>query len=37
VTLQLADRSLMTCYAIEAYLRQPPEHVVTETVRGKLP
>lgn len=37
VTLQLADRSLLTSYAIEAYLHQPPEHVVTETVRWRLP
>lgn len=37
VTLQLADRSLLTSYAIEAYLHQSPEHVVTETVRWQLP
>lgn len=37
VTLQLPDRSLITCYAIEAYLHQPPENVVTEVVRWRLP
>jgi hypothetical protein len=40
VTLQLPDRSLLTCYSIEAYAysRQPPhENVVTEVVRWNLP
>ena len=38
VTLQLADRSLLTCYCVEAYWRQqPPENVVTEVVRWNLP
>lgn len=37
VTIQLADRSLVTCYAVEAYLKQPPENVVTEVVRWELP
>lgn len=37
VTLQLKDRSLITAYAITAYLRQPPEKTVTEVVRWRLP
>ncbi len=37
VTVQLADHSLVTCYAITAYSKEPPRHVVTEVVRWKLP
>jgi hypothetical protein len=38
VTRQLPDRSLLTCYAAEAYYRDPPPgNVVTEVVRWKLP
>jgi photosystem II stability/assembly factor-like uncharacterized protein len=37
VTLQLADRSLITCYALEAYWKQDPDTVVTEVVRWRLP
>ncbi len=37
VTLQLADGSLITSYAITAYLRQPPETTVTEVVRWHMP
>ena len=39
VTLQLADRSLLTCYCVEAYWRQEPpaNSVVTEVVRWNLP
>lgn len=37
VTIQLADRSLLTAYAITAYLEQPPQKTVTEVVRWKLP
>jgi hypothetical protein len=37
VTVQLADGSLLTCYAAEAYLREPPGNVVTEVVRWELP
>jgi hypothetical protein len=38
VTRQLADGSLLTCYANEAYWRDlPPGNVVTEVVRWELP
>ncbi|MAV38038.1 MAG: hypothetical protein CMJ59_21585 [Planctomycetaceae bacterium] len=37
VTLQLADGSLLTGYALTAYLKQPPDMFVTETVRWRLP
>ena len=37
VTLQLADGSLITSYAITAYLKQPPETTVTEVVRWEMP
>jgi hypothetical protein len=37
VTLQLKNRSLITAYALTAYLRQPPETTSTETVRWELP
>jgi len=37
VTLQLEDQSLITSYAITAYLKQPPETTVTEVVRWKMP
>ena len=37
VTLQLADASLITTYAITAYLKQPPQKTVTEVVRWKMP
>jgi photosystem II stability/assembly factor-like uncharacterized protein len=37
VTIQLADHSLLTAYAITAYIKQPPEKTVTEIVRWKLP
>ena len=36
-TLQLSDRSLLTVYALTAYLEQPPETTVTEVVRWRLP
>jgi hypothetical protein len=37
-TVQLADGSLLTCYAAEAYYREPsPGNVVTEVVRWELP
>jgi hypothetical protein len=37
-TVQLVDRSLLTCYCVEAYWREPPpSNVVTETVRWDLP
>ena len=37
VTIQLADQSLLTAYAITAYLEQPPQTTVTEVVKWKLP
>ena len=37
VTVQLKDNSLMTSYAITAYLKQPPETTVSEVVRWRLP
>ena len=37
VTIQLAAHSLLTAYAITAYIKQPPEKTVTEIVRWKLP
>jgi hypothetical protein len=37
VTVQLADRSLITCYAIEAYSEQPPDKLVTEVIHWRLP
>jgi hypothetical protein len=38
VTVQLADGSLLTCYAAEVYWREPPpENVVTEVVHWELP
>jgi hypothetical protein len=38
VTVQLADGSLLTSYAAEAYYRDPPpSNVVTEVVRWELP
>jgi hypothetical protein len=37
VSLQLPDRSLITCYAIEAYSQQQPDKFVTEVVRWELP
>ncbi len=37
VTLQLADGSLITSYAITAYLKQPPGTTVTEVVRWSMP
>jgi hypothetical protein len=36
-TAKLADGSLLTCYAAEAYLHEPPGNVVTEVVRWELP
>ncbi|MEE3370425.1 MAG: sialidase family protein [Planctomycetota bacterium] len=36
-TLQLKDESLLTVYALTAYLRQPPETTATEVVRWRLP
>jgi hypothetical protein len=36
VTLQLDDGSLVTAYALTAYLKQPPDMFVTETVRWRL-
>ena len=37
VTVELADSSLVTGYALTAYLKQPPDMFVTETVRWRLP
>jgi hypothetical protein len=38
VTVQLADHSLITCYSIDAYWREPlPGNVVTEVVHWELP
>ena len=37
VTLQLADHSLITAYALTAYLHQSPGAFVTEVVRWRLP
>ena len=37
VTVQLDDGSLLTGYALTAYLKQPPDKFVTETVRWRLP
>ena len=37
VTLQLDDGSLVTAYALTAYLKQPPDMFVTETVHWRLP
>ena len=37
VTVQLVDGSLLTGYALTAYLKQPPDKFVTETVRWRLP
>ncbi|MCH2125861.1 MAG: glycoside hydrolase [Pirellulaceae bacterium] len=37
VTLQLPDRSLITSYALTAYLNQPPDKTATEVVRWRLP
>ena len=37
VTLQLDDGSLLTAYALTAYLKQPRDMFVTETVRWQLP
>jgi hypothetical protein len=37
VTLQLADASLITSYAITAYVKQPPDRSVTEVVRWRMP
>ena len=37
VTLQLGDGSLVTAYAVTAYLKQPPDLYVTETVRWRFP
>ena len=37
VTLQLKDRSLLTAYALTAFLLQPPETTATEVVRWRLP
>ena len=37
VTLQLKDRSLITAYALTAYLHQPPETTATEIVHWRLP
>jgi hypothetical protein len=37
VTLQLRDNSLVTSYAITAFLKQPPETTVSEVVRWRLP
>ena len=36
-TLQLRDQSLLTVYALTAYLLQPPETTATEVVRWRLP
>jgi len=37
VTLQLKDGSLLTAYALTAYLKQPPDRFVTEVVRWRWP
>ena len=37
VTVQLDDASLLTGYALTAYLKQPPDMFVIETVRWRLP
>ena len=37
VTLQLPDGSLITSYALTAYLNQPPDLYVCEVVRWRLP
>ncbi len=37
VTLQLNDGSLLTAYALTAYLNQPPDLYVTEVVRWRWP
>lgn len=37
VTLQLPEGDLITCYAITAYLKQPPETTVCEALRWKMP
>ena len=37
VTLQLKDGSLLTAYALTAYLNQPPDSYVTEVVRWLWP
>ena len=37
VTLQLNDGSLLTAYALTAYLKQPPDLFVTEVVRWRWP
>ena len=37
LTLQLRDQSLLTAYALTAYLKQPPETTATEVVRWPLP
>ena len=37
VTLQLKDGSLLTAYALTAYLDQPPDLYVTEVVRWRWP
>ena len=37
LTLQLRDQSLLTAYALTAYLKQPPETTATEVVRWRLP
>lgn len=37
VTLQLSDGSLLTSYAVTAYLHQPPAIYVCEVVRWRLP
>jgi len=36
VTLQLPEGDLLTCHAITAYVRQPPETTVCEVVRWKM-
>ena len=37
VTLQLQDNSLITSYAITAYLKEPPKTTATEVVRWNMP
>ena len=37
LTLQLKDGSLLTAYALTAYLKQPPDLFVTEVVRWRWP
>jgi hypothetical protein len=37
VTLQLDDESLVTAYALTAYIKQPPKTTATEFVRWRLP